>query len=391
MRKGVHSCKSILRIIPAVPVLLGLFFSSCGSEKKPEGEGSGSSVQENRLAVEKLKKIEMKNEEIIQLLNGPANMEDEGLGQQFGQEQGSGEEQEVKESPKAGQEEDKQQGQETKQSPQAGQGAGEQQGQQDQDGQQSPEPQQSPEAGQGEGEQHGQQDQGGQQSPEPQQSPDAGQGEGEQQDHGGQQSPEPQESKDPIQSPEAPKQVDDNTWTQVSEGIIELHTMFNEYMPHAIKLGAGSDLNDNAARTLNLMTVKAKEKKIMDVMLEANNLYKSICDFYALHREKTAPVKMDLYYARKIILAGMVSDWSMTDISIKELKSAWQSQKALFAEKQKEEAERLDYSIAEAEKVIGEKDMTLVQIKGKLLMQNIAELEKGMKQSDSFQGGQESK
>lgn len=364
MRKGVHSCKSILRIIPAVPVLLGLFFSSCGSEKKPEGEGSGSSVQENRLAVEKLKKIEMKNEEIIQLLNGPANMEDEGLGQQFGQEQGSGEEQEVKESPKAGQEEDKQQGQETKQSPQAGQGAGEQQGQQDQ---------------------------GGQQSPEPQQSPDAGQGEGEQQDHGGQQSPEPQESKDPIQSPEVPKQVDDNTWTQVSEGIIELHTMFNEYMPHAIKLGAGSDLNDNAARTLNLMTVKAKEKKIMDVMLEANNLYKSICDFYALHREKTAPVKMDLYYARKIILAGMVSDWSMTDISIKELKSAWQSQKALFAEKQKEEAERLDYSIAEAEKVIGEKDMTLVQIKGKLLMQNIAELEKGMKQSDSFQGGQESK
>ena len=329
-KTSTHYKRHLLRF-GSILIVMGLILTSCGSPKKTESKGD----QENQLALNMLKDIEKKNEQIIQLMSGPANVEEGSQSQQS------------------------------------------QQGGQSQQGQQSQEPQQSQGSQQS---QEPQQSQGSQQSQQPQQSQGSQQSQQPQQSQGSQQSPKPQQSQDPLKNPgaEQGQLVDEQKWLEIDKSIVELHTLFNEYMPSALKMSVDPGLNNGATDSLNLLTKKAQEKNYMDVLWESNNLYKYICSFYALHQDKAAPVKLDLYYARSIMLGGMVADWTATDSALKDLKNAWLAQRTMYSDKQKDAVAKLDFSIGEIEKVIADKNQGLVQIKGKILMKNIAELEKGL-------------
>lgn len=220
---------------------------------------------------------------------------------------------------------------------------------------------------QGNGEQQNQQqDQQGQQ--------DQQQGSDEQQDQ--------QQGKDQQQQGKESQEQkpQDKIWKDVNENIIELHSLLNEYIPAAAKLGASTELSSNANDALNQLTKRAEAKDHNEVLTEANNLYKAICDYFTLHRDKRAPAKLLLYHARRVMLAAKVGDWQTAGEAMDELKEMWNTQKTSYGEDQKDDVAMLDLSVSNLSGVVDEKNQNLVAIKGLLVLQNISELEKGLEE-----------
>ena len=319
--KGVTIMKPsgrAFRITVLSMVMAGLFLSSCGKSK--DQEKKDQEQQEQEKAIKMLDEIESVNESIILILNGPAIP-------------GKGEGQEEQQDNKEQQNQQQDQQQE--------QGNGEQPDQQEQQDQQQGKDQ----------EQQSQQQQGKEQQGQQQQGKEA-----------------------TDQKPQ------DKIWTGVNENIIELHSLLNEYIPAAAKLGASTELSSNANNALNQLTKKAEARDHNEVLTEANNLYKAICDYFTLHRDKRAPAKLLLYHARRVMLAAKVGDWQTAGEAMDELKEMWNTQKTSYGEDQKDDVAMLDLSVSNLSGVVDEKNQNLVAIKGLLVLQNISELEKGLEE-----------
>lgn len=234
---------------------------------------------------------------------------------------------------------------------------GKTEGQKQQGGQE----QQGQDQGQGKDQQQGQQQQGQQQQ---------GQQQGQQQ----QQSQQQQGKGDQEQKPQ------DKIWEDVNKNIIELHSLFNEYIPEAAKLGASTDLSSNANNALNELTKKAEDRNHNEALTEANNLYKAICDYFVLHQDKRAPAKLLLFHARRVMLAAKTGDWQTAEAAMNELEGMWNTQKTTYTEKQKDAVAVLDLSVSNLSGVVTEKDQNLTAIKGLVVLQNISELEKNLEE-----------
>lgn len=348
-----YSKQAFIRAKPLIVLIsLGILLSSCGTQKEKQKSGDQSRGQDLQMALSILSDIESTNEKVILSLNGPAAVEAEDA-----QQQGQKENQEQQKKEVQGTQSEQPGGQQGQQSQQPG-------GQQSQQpgGQQSQQP----------GGQQGQQSQqpGGQQGQQSQQP-------GGQQ---GQQSQQPQESQQPggQQGQQSQQQAPD--WKSISASIVEMHTMLNEYLPLATKLGSSSELNNGASDTLNRLTEKAEGKDSMAVLVECNNLFNYMADYYAIFQEKSAPLKKILFYARGTMLASMNADWQTSQSAMKELMSLWQAHKPTLMQDQKDSVSQLDLAITDLDKVVREKNQNLVHIKGGILMKNTAELEKSMKE-----------
>jgi len=315
-------------------VMAGLFLSSCGKSK--DQEKKDQEQQEQEKAIKMLDEIESVNESIILILNGPA-IPGKGEGQE---EQQDNKEQQNQQQDQQ-QEQDNGEQQNQKKDQQQEQGNGEQPDQQEQQDQQQGKDQ----------EQQSQQQQGKEQQGQQQQGKEA-----------------------TDQKPQ------DKIWTGVNENIIELHSLLNEYIPAAAKLGASTELSSNANNALNQLTKKAEARDHNEVLTEANNLYKAICDYFTLHRDKRAPAKLLLYHARRVMLAAKVGDWQTAGEAMDELKEMWNTQKTSYGEDQKDDVAMLDLSVSNLSGVVDEKNQNLVAIKGLLVLQNISELEKGLEE-----------
>lgn len=278
-----------------------MMLSGCPGKEKENG--SQNVLQDSQKGLSLLNEIEKTNERIIQILGGPANLEEK-------------------------EEEKSQQGQTSQQNQPSGQAQQEQQ--------------------------------------------PSGETQQEQQPSGQtQQEQQPQEQK-----------ISAEKWALIDQYIVQMHTLLNDYMPLAIKQGAGSELTVNANNALNSLTDKAEIKSRTDVLFASNLLHKYLCEFYALQQEKTAPLKQLLFDSRGVVLAGMVADWKTSYEFLSRLKNDWQAQKPSYDETQKELVSKLDLSINALQKVAEQGNKKLVEIKGRIVVKNIADLEKSIKESE---------
>lgn len=359
--------KPLKKAVNPIALILaaGMIFCSCGGQQA-EKQGESTQKQDQEKALKTLEEIESINETIIMLLNGPAKpgkTEDRGQGNK---QQDQDDEQQKQ------QQDDQQNGQQPEQSPGKEEAQGQQKEQQGQEQQRQGKEQQGQE-------QQGQQ-QDGEQGKEQQGQQDEKQGkdqQGQQQQQGksqqGQQG-QPQETGIQEQNPQ------DMIWDEVNNNIIELHSLLNEYIPAAAKLGASAEMASNASNALNMLTKRAEAKDHNEVLTEANNLYKAICDYYALHQDKRAPAKLLLFHARKIMLSARTGDWGTAQKAMEDLKESWNTQKNSLGSEQKEIAAMLDLSVSDLAGAVKEKNQNLAAIKGLVLLQNITELEGSLEQ-----------
>lgn len=206
--------------------------------------------------------------------------------------------------------------------------------------------------------QPGQQSQGSQSSQQGQQS------------QGGQSSQQGQQNKTSSTSQQ-------NPMDKISQTVEQMHYQWNDLMPEAIKKGAKKNLIDNIDNAINKLSVTTASKNKMNALLAANQLYGYIPDLYALIKPKPSPqIKRILYYSRNVILNSSAANWAQADSDIKSLKSTWDLYKNGLSKDQKDIANKLELSIYELEKVVKDRNQSLVNIKGKVEFSNIIALEK---------------
>ncbi len=173
-------------------------------------------------------------------------------------------------------------------------------------------------------------------------------------------------------------------WKEIAPLINTLHFQWNSYVPMATKNGANMVLIENFSEALNDLSTTIMSKKKMDTLLSASRLYSFIPDFFSLYRTKTSPeIKRVRYYVRNAILSAMASNWNQAGNDSESLNSSWSIFKNTLSQKEQNLAAQVDFSIYEFKKVVSEKNMSLVDIKGRVLMSNIKELDKPGSESGS--------
>jgi hypothetical protein len=190
------------------------------------------------------------------------------------------------------------------------------------------------------------------------------------------------------QSSGSPSTSQQDPMEQIAPIVEKMHYQWNNLMSEAIKKGANNDLVNNFDNSLNNLSSTVNSKNKINIMMAANRLYAYIPDLYSLFQTKSSPqIKRVRYYSRDTILNALTANWKQADSDIKSLKSVWVLYKNNLSKDQHDLANKLDLSIYELEKVVKEKNQSIVNIKGKIVLSNTQALEKA---TESESGGESS-
>ena len=177
-------------------------------------------------------------------------------------------------------------------------------------------------------------------------------------------------------------QKKNDPWERISQTLEKLHEQWNEYMPEAAEKSTDNKIIDTFSDSLNNLTNIIKEKDKVKTLLAANNLHSGIPEFYSFYKTKhVGEIKRMVFYTRSCILYSQSEKWTEVDSSMKNLESSWTFLKSALAKEEIESVSKLDLSIYELKKVVRVKDPQLINIKGRLTLANIEELEKALEES----------
>ncbi len=207
-----------------------------------------------------------------------------------------------------------------------------------------------------------------------------GQKTGEQQSDKGQ-GEQTQTSKDQgTQKDQQKTQVPDK-WSKAEELIQKLHYKWNDFSPDLSKKGADIKLIDNFDSALNQLTTTVSSKDTQKVLTSANTLYSKLPDLYSLYRSKVSPeAKRMVCYTRSIILEAAKDNWKQVVKDNEAIEKSWSLFRNTLESKQKEPSDKLNFSIYELKKVSAEKNKQLTDIKGKIVLDNIKDLQKSIEE-----------
>jgi hypothetical protein len=175
---------------------------------------------------------------------------------------------------------------------------------------------------------------------------------------------------------------------QIVPIVEDMHYQWNNLMPEAIQKGANNDLVNHFDSALNNLSSTVKSKNQTEIMMAANRLYAYIPDLYSLFQTKSSPqIKRMRYYSRGVILNASAADWDQADADMNSLKSVWALYKNSLSKDQQDLANKLDLTIYELEKVVKERNQTLVGIKGKIELSNTQALEEAAENKSGGESG----
>lgn len=221
-----------------------------------------------------------------------------------------------------------------------------------------------------------------------------GQQKSDQQQGGKQEGGQQQGTKDKQQGDQKKEQQDSqkqaqqapDKWSEADKLIRKLHYKWNDFIPDISKKNADIKLIDNFDNALNKLTTTMLSKDMEKVLTSANTLYSRIPDLYSLYRIKLSPeAKRMIYYTRNIILETRKDNWEQALKDIDAIEKSWSLFRNTLESEQKETGDKLNFSIYELKKVTDEKNKQLTDIKGKIVLKNIKDLQKSIEKKSSSQ------
>jgi hypothetical protein len=189
------------------------------------------------------------------------------------------------------------------------------------------------------------------------------------------------QQKGTLQGGKQASQQAPDKWSQIGRVINNMHYQWNELMPEIAKKGVDMKLVDNFDNALNTLTTTIESKDKDKVLTSANKLYSYVPDLYSLYRVKMSPeVKRMIYYTRNMILESGKDGWEQVGKDNTDLEKSWSLFRNTLEKEQKKTGDKLDFSIYELKKVVGEKNRQLTGIKGMIVLNNIKELQKSFEE-----------
>lgn len=166
-------------------------------------------------------------------------------------------------------------------------------------------------------------------------------------------------------------------WEKALKDVQKIHLLWNEYMVQAAKYEVAKIYIDKFDSTLNQLTNLIIMRKKEEAAIKTNDLNFLLIDFWAVYDKKSSPELMKLkFLVRNIILYASAKKWDKAAENYNLAKNSLQTVRAVSKKEEQDKINSLDFSILEMEKVIKVKDYPLTRLKGKLVIDNINEIEK---------------
>ena len=171
-------------------------------------------------------------------------------------------------------------------------------------------------------------------------------------------------------------------WEQALKDVEKIHTQWNDYISISAKDGVPKNSIDAFSNSLNELTNQIGAKNGTGALLAANNLNFYLASFWMVYDSKVPPdLKRLKYHLRNTIYYADLIKWIKVEENLNVGKSLFESIKTTAPEEKQEAVNKLDFSVQELEKVVKAKNPPLIKLKGKLTIDNLQELEKGMESS----------
>lgn len=187
------------------------------------------------------------------------------------------------------------------------------------------------------------------------------------------------------QEKEADKQAQQPTqqslWQKITPVVNRLHESWNSFEPKAAKNGGNHDKLSAFSSALNELTNSVFSKDENASLINANKCYGEITELYSIYKKPNiSEVKKLNFYTRSAVLSSMNNDWDQADDNLDHLDTIWNLLKNNLGEDNKEQVDILDFSIMELKKVVQEKNKNLTNIKGRIVLTNIDEIDKKLEE-----------
>ncbi len=168
----------------------------------------------------------------------------------------------------------------------------------------------------------------------------------------------------------------DKMWESVEEKLESMHKQWNELQPKIVQAGISKEKIDAFSTALNDVTMAANENNKMNTLLGVSNLYSFVADFLGPYDSDIPPdVKMMEHFLRNAKYHAMLENWQAANENMENSKTHWQIVKTQTEKEQEKHANKMEFAIYQMEKVIGESNATLSELKGELALENLKALE----------------
>ena len=185
-----------------------------------------------------------------------------------------------------------------------------------------------------------------------------------------------QETKEEIKK----EDPEEKQWKTVEKQVKELHKNWNSLQPDIVQAASPKEAIDEFSNLLNSLTLYAEAKDMQNTLFAANEVYRIIPIFMAQFDSKVPPdLKRMEYHIRNAKYNGMINQWDKSKEDMNKLKSYWSTVKTQVQKEQEDQANQIEFSISELEKVVIQENISLTDIKSKLALENIEKLEEALK------------
>ncbi len=163
----------------------------------------------------------------------------------------------------------------------------------------------------------------------------------------------------------------------IKKDVMKLHSAWNSYEPKAIAdFAIQSSLND-FEMALNNLTKAVELQDIYLSMLEVNQLYKFLPDFYMLYKTKVPPDLDRIRYAvKKIMLVGEKKDFTSANDTLAYLETVWMATRPKLKKDNLQMMSKFEFALSDLKNAVIAKNDMIIEAKSEVILKLTDEIEK---------------
>jgi len=168
----------------------------------------------------------------------------------------------------------------------------------------------------------------------------------------------------------------------IKKDVLELHSAWNSYEAKAISdFAMQTTINDFESALNNLTkTVEAQDAYLS--LLEINQLYKHLPDFYMLYEAKVPPDLDRLRFAaKKIMLLSEKQNFTGTNDVLLYFENIWMTARPKLKSENAEIVSKFEFAFADLKNAVIAKNDMIVEAKSEVLLKLVDEIEKKAEKS----------
>lgn len=198
---------------------------------------------------------------------------------------------------------------------------------------------------------------------------------------GGNQEQQNQTSQQQNLSPEQIKlklqQENYKKFEDIKKNVMELHSAWNSYEPKAIAdFAIQSSINDFES-TLNNLTKTVEMQDAYLCLLEINQLYKYLPDFYMLYETKVPPDLDRIRYSiNKIKLLAEKEDYTGANDVLLYFENVWMTTRPKLKNNNIQMMSKFEFALSDLKNSVISKNNMIVEAKSQVLLKLVEEFEK---------------